>query len=93
MEISFPPPAGATPATAAHTAPVVLAGGDRSDARAPPAAAGPRSLGGGSVLARATGGGSGGDLSLTDNVVEAVLRAMREENEHLGIIDGIDPLF
>jgi hypothetical protein len=25
--------------------------------------------------------------------VDAVLRAMREENEHLGIIDGIDPLF
>jgi hypothetical protein len=44
------------------------------------------------VLARSTGG-SDGDLSMTDSVVEAVLRAMREENEHLGIIDGIDPLF
>jgi hypothetical protein len=29
----------------------------------------------------------------TDGIVEAVLRAMREENEHLGILDGIDPLF
>ena len=26
-------------------------------------------------------------------VVGAVLRAMREENEHLGILDGIDPLY
>ena len=92
MEISFPPPAGATPATVAQPAP---AASPAAIARTPtpPAGSGPRSLGGGSVLARATGGGSGGDLSLTDNVVDAVLRAMREENEHLGIIDGIDPLF
>jgi hypothetical protein len=92
LEISFPPPAGApnrgiarAPAPAASASPPAIA---RTPAN-PPRALG----GGGAVLARATGGGSGGDLSLTDNVVEAVLRAMREENEHLGILDGIDPLF
>jgi hypothetical protein len=83
------PPSGAAPASVARTA----APGSPSSAPAHAAANAPRALGGGAVLARATGGGSGGDLSLTDNVVEAVLRAMREENEHLGIIDGIDPLF
>jgi hypothetical protein len=86
MEISFPPPAGASPATVARTA------AGPAPAAVAREAAGPRALGGGAVLARSTGGG-GGELSMTDSVVEAVLRAMREENEHLGIIDGIDPLF
>jgi hypothetical protein len=57
-------------------------------------AAAPRQLGGGSTLARAVSGSSsssGG--SAGDAVVGAVLRAMREENEHLGILDGIDPLY
>jgi hypothetical protein len=56
-------------------------------------AAAPRQLGGGATLARAASGSSsssGG--SSGDAVVGAVLRAMREENEHLGILDGIDPL-
>ena len=57
-------------------------------------AAAPRQLGGGSPLARATYGSSGSSGgSSGDAVVSAVLRAMREENEHLGILDGIDPLY
>jgi len=58
------------------------------------AATAPRQLGGGATLARAASGSSsssGG--SSGDAVVSAVLRAMREENEHLGILDGIDPLY
>jgi len=88
MEISFPPPAGAAPATVARQP----AGPSPS---APPPANPARSLGGGAVLARAVSGGAGGSpgSSSTDDVVNAVLRAMREENEHLGILDGIDPLF
>jgi hypothetical protein len=83
MEISFPPPPGAAPATVARTA---------DGPALPPAATAPRTLGNASTLARATGaGGSGG--AATDSVVDAVLKALREENEHLGIIDGIDPLF
>ena len=93
MEISFPPPAGADAGDGRAARPPHPRRRRSLGRPPPPPASGPRSLGGGSVLARATGGGSGGDLSLTDNVVEAVLRAMREENEHLGIIDGIDPLF
>jgi hypothetical protein len=91
MEISFPPPAGVSPATVART-PARAPSGPTPAPAVAREAAGPRSLSGGSVLARSTGG-SGGDLSMTESVVEAVLRAMREENEHLGIIDGIDPLF
>ena len=84
MEISFPPPPGAAPATIARTG--------RAAPALPPAATAPRTLGNPSALARSTsGGGSGG--SATDSVVDAVLKALREENEHLGIIDGIDPLF
>jgi hypothetical protein len=83
MEISFPPPAGAAP----PGPPPAIA---RSSANAP------RSLGGPSagMIARApTGSSSRGGSSSGDQVVAAVLRAMREENEHLGILDGIDPLF
>ena len=84
MEISFPPPAGASPATIARTA---------SGPALPPPATAPRSLATGTTLARATSGSSGGGGgAATDSVVEAVLKALREENEHLGIIDGIDPL-
>jgi hypothetical protein len=88
MEISFPPPAGATPATVARTT-----AGTAPASLAP--SQGPRSLGGGAVLARAAHDASfsASGSSNTDGVVEAVLRAMREENEHLGILDGIDPLF
>jgi hypothetical protein len=87
MEISFPPPPGAAPATVARTA---------AGPALPPAAAAPRTLGTPSALSRAvSGGGSGGGSggSATDSVVDAVLKALREENEHLGVIDGIDPLF
>jgi hypothetical protein len=83
MEISFPPPPGAAPATIARTA---------SGPALPAAASAPRTLGNASALARSTGGGGSGG-SATDSVVDAVLKALREENEHLGIIDGIDPLF
>jgi hypothetical protein len=83
MEISFPPPPGAAPATVARTA---------AGPALPPPATAPRTLGTPSALARSTsGGGSGGSAS--DSVVDAVLKALREENEHLGVIDGIDPLF
>jgi hypothetical protein len=67
-----------------------------------PAANAPRPLGGaaaiaraatGVSIARASGGSSGGGGSAGDSVVAAVLRALREENEHLGSLDGIDPLF
>jgi hypothetical protein len=88
MEISFPPPAGVPPAAIARTpAPAPGAGH-------PPANA-PRSLGGaGGVIARATLGASGASGGgSNDSVIAAVLRAMREENEHLGILDGIDPLY
>jgi hypothetical protein len=57
------------------------------------AAAAPRQLGGGATLARAASGSSSSGGSSGDAVVSAVLRAMREENEHLGILDGIDPLY
>jgi hypothetical protein len=94
MEISFPPPPGAAPATVARTA-AASGAVTRPLAEAaalPPAATAPRTLGTPSALARSTGaGGSGG--SANDSVVDAVLKALREENEHLGIIDGIDPLF
>ena len=56
----------------------------------------PRTLGGvgGASIARSvSGSSSAGGGSAGDSVVAAVLRAMREENEHLGILDGIDPLF
>jgi hypothetical protein len=91
MEISFPPPAGAAPATIARspTATPQSAGHPAANAPRPPSA-------GGAVLARATvdgGSGSSSGGSAGDSVVEAVLRALREENEHLGVIDGIDPLF
>ena len=58
-------------------------------------AAAPRQLGGGATLARAVSGSSSSSSggSSGDAVVGAVLRAMREENEHLGILDGIDPLY
>ena len=46
-----------------------------------------------SIARATTGSSSAGGGSATDSVVDAVLRAMREENEHLGILDGIDPLF
>ena len=85
MEISFPAPAGAAPATVARTPAAAPA-----PTGLPPATA-PRSLGGGAALARATSGGSSGNSS-KDSVVGAVLRALREENEHIGILDGIDPL-
>jgi hypothetical protein len=83
MEISFPPPPGAAPATIARTP---------SGPALPAGATAPRTLGNASALARSTGGGGSGG-SATDSVVDAVLKALREENEHLGIIDGIDPLF
>ena len=85
MEISFPPPPGATPATVARTA-----AAPASAALAP--ATPPRALGGGAALARATGSGGASGSSSKDSVVGAVLRALREENEHIGILDGIDPL-
>ena len=44
-------------------------------------------------IARSTTGGSSSGGSAGDSVVAAVLRALREENEHLGSLDGIDPLF
>jgi hypothetical protein len=97
MEISFPPPAG-IPAPSAAMSPTP-AGVARTPATAEPgifrdSAAAPRQLGGGATLARAAvGSSSGGGGSAGDHVVDAVLRAMREENEHLGILDGIDPLY
>jgi hypothetical protein len=88
MEISFPPPAGAAPATVARTAAAAPAA-PASTPLAPATA--PRQLGGGATLARATSGGASGSSS-SDSVVGSVLRALREENEHIGILDGIDPL-
>ena len=85
MEISFPPPAGAAPATIAHAAAPGAGPG------LPPPTA-PRSLGGGAALARATRRRLLAAARATDSVVDAVLRALREENEHIGILDGIDPL-
>jgi hypothetical protein len=40
-------------------------------------------------------GDGGRVLSVTDadGVVEVVLRELRHENEHLGVLDGVDPLF
>jgi hypothetical protein len=97
MEISFPPPSGAASAAVTRPPAEAVATVARTPAASgpaalPPAATAPRTLGNASTLARQTsGGGSGG--SATDSVVDAVLKALREENEHLGIIDGIDPLF
>ena len=104
LEISFPPPEGAAPPppsplaagpsiarTPAGPAPTAPQAPQAIYREAAPAA---RELGGGHTLARAASGShssSGG--SATDAVVDAVLRAMREENEHLGILDGIDPLY
>jgi hypothetical protein len=99
LEISFPPPAGIPqPSTAsAPTGPAIARMPTAAEAAGiyRDSAAAPRQLGGGSTLARATYGGSGssGGGSSGDAVVSAVLRAMREENEHLGILDGIDPLY
>jgi hypothetical protein len=87
MEISFPAPAGAAPATVARA----TAAPSAAPLAAAPPGAGPRALGGGAVLARATSSGSG-ESSSTDTVTDAIMRALREENEHLGILDGIDPL-
>jgi hypothetical protein len=99
LEISFPPPAGVTqPSTSmSPTGPAIARMPTASEATGlyRESAAAPRQLGGGATLARAassssssSSGGSSGDA-----VVGAVLRAMREENEHLGILDGIDPLY
>ena len=94
MEISFPPPAGRRAASTgppgrARAAPAQVSAphaGERSaHARRPPAA--PRSRG------STTGGSSGGSGGATTASSRRVLRALREENEHLGILDGIDPLF
>jgi hypothetical protein len=99
MEISFPPPAG-VPAAAVARTPAAAAAPQPAPAqhafaldRMP--AGSPRSLGGpagGGALARAARGSSGSSSS-SAGLVDAVLRALREENEHLGILDGIDPLF
>jgi hypothetical protein len=93
MEISFPPPAGAG-AVSGPPAQIARTPAGPQIAREPANA--PRPLGrpgGAAVAARAVAGSSGGSGGAQDSVVSAVLRAMREENEHLGILDGIDPLF
>jgi hypothetical protein len=87
VEITFP---------GHHTAAPPPASIARAPAIARATAHAPRTLGGaaGASIARAPTGSSGaGGGSASDSVVQAVLRAMREENEHLGILDGIDPLF
>jgi hypothetical protein len=94
MEIAFPAPPSVPAAAAAPAGPAPLA-----RTPAPPAAPGPPALARspardlarmGTTLARApaaaSGGGDGG-------AVDSVLRQMRLENEHLGLVDGIDPLF
>ena len=103
MEISVPPPAGVSPAAPPRPSSTQAVSGPMPTppsappaiARTPaPAGPGARPLGGGgAMIARAPSGGGGSGGSANDAVVEAVLRAMREENEHLGILDGIDPLF
>jgi hypothetical protein len=100
LEISFPPPAGVTqPSTSmSPTGPAIARMPTASEATGlyRESAAAPRQLGGGATLARAVSGSSGSSSSggsSGDAVVGAVLRAMREENEHLGILDGIDPLY
>ena len=100
LEISFPPPAGVTqPSTSmSPTGPAIARMPTASEATGlyRESAAAPRQLGGGATLARAASGSSSSSSSggsSGDAVVGAVLRAMREENEHLGILDGIDPLY
>jgi len=100
LEISFPPPAGVpqTPTSMSPTGPAIARMPTASEATGlyRESAAAPRRLGGGSTLARATSSSSSSSSSggsAGDAVVGAVLRAMREENEHLGILDGIDPLY
>jgi hypothetical protein len=103
MEISFPSPPGAAHASVARTpAPAAPVAPAPWSASAHPAANAPRALGGGAAIARtassvsiarSTTGGSSSGRSAGDSVVAAVLRALREENEHLGSLDGIDPLF
>jgi hypothetical protein len=99
LEISFPPPAGVTqPSTSmSPTGPAIARMPTASEATGlyRQSAAAPRQLGGGATLARAASGSSSSSSggSSGDAVVGAVLRAMREENEHLGILDGIDPLY
>ena len=99
LEISFPPPAGVSqPSTSmSPTGPAIARTPTASEATGlyRESAAAPRQLGGGATLARATSGSSSSSSggSSGDAVVGAVLRAMREENEHLGILDGIDPLY
>jgi hypothetical protein len=99
LEISFPPPAGVTqPSTSmSPTGPAIARMPTASEATGlyRESATAPRQLGGGATLARAASGSSSSSSggSSGDAVVGAVLRAMREENEHLGILDGIDPLY
>ena len=100
LEISFPPPAGVSqPSTSmSPTGPAIARMPTASEATGlyRESAAAARQLGGGATLARAASGSSSSSSSggsSGDAVVGAVLRAMREENEHLGILDGIDPLY
>ena len=95
MEISFPPPAGAAPLTGPPAAIARTPAATPAQVSRTPANA-PRALGavGGASIARATQRQlERQPAGRRDSVVAAVLRAMREENEHLGILDGIDPLF
>jgi hypothetical protein len=91
MEIAFPPPpsraaaAPAPPATLpqpapqASTTPVLARTPTRDLARM------------GTTLARASSGSAAGGAD--GGAVDSVLRQMRLENEQLGLVDGLDPLF
>lgn len=44
------------------------------------------------VIGRASGTVATGGPAGEDGSVDSVLRALRLENEHLGLLDGMDPL-
>jgi hypothetical protein len=91
MEISFPPPPTATGATLAR------ATTRQGVARATDLGAQAHDFASGATHGAAGGHGhgssGGGGASDADGVVDAVLRQLRLDNEHLGLLDGFNPLF
>jgi hypothetical protein len=96
MEINFPPPPGrgsgtlARSATSTSRAPAPLVARDMSSLASNLA----ESIGGAAASNGHGGsGGSGGGGKDGDGVVDAVLRQMRLDNEHMGQLDGFQPFF
>jgi hypothetical protein len=86
VEIAFPPPAGASEPVGA--APVVA----RAAATSPPMPTNRPTRAMPTVVGRASGTTATPAAAGQDESVDSVLRALRLENEHLGLLDGMDPL-